>query len=51
MTVTVLPGPERRRRWTAAEKQQIVEESLLSDLSVAEFARWHDIHPNLLHSA
>ena len=27
-TVTVLPGPERRRRWTTAEKLRIVEESL-----------------------
>src|SRR2546423_12220830 len=25
---TVLPGPERRRRWTTAEKLRIVEESL-----------------------
>jgi transposase len=50
MTVTVLPGPERRRRWTTAEKLQIVEESLSSGLSVAEFARRRDIHPNLLHS-
>jgi transposase len=49
-TVTVLPGPERRRRWTAAEKQRIVEESLSSSLSAAEFARQRDIHPNLLHS-
>ena len=50
MTVTVLPNPERRRRWTAAEKLQIVEESLSSGSSVAEFARRRDIHPNLLHS-
>jgi transposase len=49
-TVTVLPGPERRRRWTAAEKQRLVDESLSSGLSVAEFARQRDIHPNLLHS-
>jgi transposase len=48
-TVTVLSGPERRRRWTAAEKLQVVEESLSSGLSVAEFARRRDIHPNLLH--
>jgi transposase-like protein len=49
-TVKVLTGPERRRRWTAAEKLQIVEESLSSGLSVAEFARRREIHPNLLHS-
>jgi transposase len=47
--VTVLPGPERRRRWTSAEKARIVEESLAGDASVAEVARRHDIHPNLLH--
>jgi transposase len=50
MTMTVLPGPERRRRWTAAEKQRIVEESLSSNLSLAEVARQRGIHPNLLHS-
>ena len=49
-TMTVLPGPERRRRWTTAEKQRVVEESLSSGLSVADFARQRDIHPNLLHS-
>jgi transposase len=47
--VTVLPGAERRRRWTSGEKARIVEESLASDASVAEVARRHDIHPNLLH--
>jgi transposase len=48
-TVTVLPGPERRRRWTAAEKHRIVEESLAAETTVVEVARRHDIHPNLLH--
>jgi transposase len=47
--VTVLPGPERRRRWTPAEKHRIVEESLAAEASVVEVARRHDIHPNLLH--
>lgn len=47
--VTVLSGPERRRRWTSAEKARIVEESLAGDTSVAEVARRHDVHPNLLH--
>jgi hypothetical protein len=27
--VTVLSGPERRRRWASSEKARIVEESLL----------------------
>ena len=48
--VTILPGPERRRRWTSAEKARIVEESLAGDTSVVEVARRHDIHPNLLHA-
>jgi transposase len=48
-TVTVLSGPERRRRWTSAEKARIVQESLASEATVAEVARRHDIHPNLLH--
>jgi transposase len=48
-TVTVLASPERRRRWTLTEKQRIVEESLTADTTVAEVARRHDIHPNLLH--
>jgi transposase len=47
--VMVLPGPERRRRWTSTEKARIVEESLAAEASVAEVARRHDIHPNLLH--
>ena len=49
MTTTVVPGPDRRRRWSAAEKLRIAEESLASGLSVVEFARHHDVHPNLLH--
>ncbi|WP_239025323.1 transposase domain-containing protein [Rhodoligotrophos defluvii] len=44
-----MPGPERRRRWTAAEKHRIVEESLAADTTVVEVARRHNIHPNLLH--
>jgi len=49
-TATVLPGPERRRRWTAAEKARIVEESLATEASVAEVARRNDVHPNLVHA-
>jgi transposase len=45
----VLGGPERRRRWTSAEKGGIVAESLTTDATVVEVARRHDIHPNLLH--
>ncbi|MDH2357830.1 transposase [Bradyrhizobium sp. SSUT112] len=47
-TVTVLSGPERRRRWTSAEKLRIVEESLAPGASVVEVARRHDVHRNLV---
>ena len=46
--VAVLSGPERRRRWTTAEKRRIVDESLAPGASVIEVARRHDVHPNLL---
>ena len=49
-SATVLSGPERRRRWTPAEKARLVEESLVAGASVAEVARGHDVHPNLLHA-
>ena len=49
MTVTVLSGPERRRRWTTAEKLRIVQESRAPDAVVSEIARRHDVHPNQLH--
>jgi transposase len=48
--VTVLCGRERRRRWSTAEKLRLVAESLSAGLSVAEFARRHDVHPNLVHA-
>jgi transposase len=50
MTTTVLAGPERRRRWTTTEKLRLVEDSLTAGMSVAEFARQRDIHPNLIHA-
>jgi transposase len=49
-TVTVLSGPERRRRWTPTEKARIINESLVTGASVTEVARRHDLHPNLLHA-
>jgi transposase len=48
-TVTVLSGPERRRRWASSEKANIVEESLRPGAAVTAVARRHDVHPNLLH--
>jgi transposase len=48
-TVTVLSGPERRRRWASSEKASIVGESLRPGAVVTAVARRHDVHPNLLH--
>ena len=48
-TITVLSGPERRRRWSAEARARIVEESSAQGATVAEVARRHDVHPNLLH--
>lgn len=50
MTVTVLSGPERRRRWTTTEKLRIVEESLATEAVASEVARRYDVHPNQLHA-
>src|SRR5258708_40025572 len=47
--VTVLSGPERRRRWASSAKASIVEESLRAGAVVTAVARRHDVHPNLLH--
>lgn len=47
--ITVLSGPERRRRWSVSDKARIVEESARPGAVVASVARQHDVHPNLLH--
>lgn len=48
-SVTVLSGPERRRRWSSAEKARVVAESLQPGAVVKAVAERHDVHPNLLH--
>jgi transposase len=49
VTITVLSGPERRRRWTTAEKLRIVAESQAPGAIANEVARRNDIHPHQLH--
>jgi transposase len=44
-----IAGGQRRRR-TAAEKAQIVRESLMAGASVAEVARRHGVNPNLIYA-
>jgi transposase len=41
-------GRRGRRRWTAEEKRQIVEETTMPGSSVSVVARRHDINANLL---
>jgi transposase len=47
--VSVLPGPERRRKWSAEEKRRIVEESDAPGVRVAEVARRSGLHANQLY--
>ena len=50
MTKDVAIADSKRRRWTAAEKAQIVSESQIAGASVAELARRHDVNPNLIYA-
>jgi transposase len=38
MAVAILSGPERRRRWTQAEKLRLVEETVAPEANIAEIA-------------
>ena len=44
----VLPGPERRRSWSTAEKLSIVQETFEADVTVSLVARRHGVAPNQL---
>ena len=44
----VLSGPERRRRWSTAEKLAIIQETYEADATVSIVARRHSIQPNQL---
>jgi len=46
--VEVITSVQRRRRWTVAEKLQIVEESELPGMTVSYVARQHGISPSQL---
>jgi len=45
---TPIGGAQRRRFWSAEEKQKIVAETMAPGASMAEVARRHDVNPNLL---
>ncbi len=46
--IEVLSGPERRRRWSTAEKLAIIQETYEPDATVSIVARRHGIQPNQL---
>lgn len=45
----VISGPERRRRWSAAEREEIVLASLAPGAVVAEVARQFDVSTSLIY--
>ena len=47
--VEVLSGPERRRRWSAEQRQSIVAEAFAPGASVCEVARRMDVVPSLIY--
>ena len=46
--VEIITSVQRRRRWTAAQKMRIVEETFEPCASVSEVARRHEVAPNQL---
>ena len=46
--VEIITAVQRRRRWTAAQKMRIVEETLEPGASVSQVARRHEVAPNQL---
>lgn len=48
--ITVFSGPERRRRWTEAERHQILAEAFRPGACVARVARQHDVSTALIYT-
>lgn len=47
--VTILAGPERRRRWSDEQREQIVAEAFHSGARVCDVARRHDVARGLIY--
>jgi transposase len=47
--MTVISGPERRRRWSEAERDEIVAASFAPGAVVAEVARQFDVSTSLIY--
>jgi transposase len=49
--MTIFSGPERRRRWSEAERLQILTEAFSAEgCCVAEVARRHDVSTGLIYT-
>ena len=48
--IEVITSVERRRRWTAAEKERLVAASLEPDAVVSALAREAGVHPSQLYA-
>ena len=48
--ITVLTGPERRRRWRPEDKMRILAEAFSPGACVTEVARRHDVSTGLIYS-
>lgn len=48
--MTIFSGPERRRRWTDAERLQILTEAFSPDACVAQIAQRHDVSTGLIYT-
>jgi transposase len=49
MHMTVISGPARRRRWSAAEREEIVVASFAPGAVIAEVARQFDVSTSLIY--
>ncbi|WP_369806082.1 transposase [Sphingobium sp. 15-1] len=45
----MISGPERRRAWTAEQKEALVLAACAPGAVVADIARAADVHPRLIH--
>lgn len=48
--MTVFSGPERRRRWSDDERQQILAEAFSAGACVSQVARRHDVSTALIYT-
>jgi transposase len=46
--IEIITGHERRRRYSAEHKLQLIEETMQSSMTVSEVARLHGVSPSLL---